>query len=86
MRDGYGLTSPVNAVQPDTDGHKELKMNKLGGGTVVLAGLFLVILGLLMTSDIIDFLGWLIVIAGVVVAVIGLIRVFSGGKSGASDY
>ena len=86
MRGGHGLTSSVNTTQPSTDGHKELTMNKLGGGTVVLAGLFLVILGLLMTSDIIDFLGWLVVIAGVVVGVIGLIRVFSGGKGGASEY
>jgi hypothetical protein len=61
-------------------------MNKIGGGSFLIAGLVLVVLGLLLTSEIIDFLGWVIVIAGVVVGVVGLIRILGGSKDGASDY
>ena len=51
-------------------------MNKLGGGSVLTGGIFLIILGLLMQSAIIDFLGWVVLIAGVFVGFLGLIRMF----------
>ena len=65
-------------------------MNKLGGGSLLVAGVFLVLLGALIQSDILEWLldvmGVLVIVAGVVVGVVGLIKMFSGGKSGASDF
>ena len=58
-------------------------MNKLGGGSFVLAGMFLVFLGILIKSDILesllDILGVLVIVLGAIMGIVGLIRVFSGG-------
>ena len=65
-------------------------MGKLGGGSLLIAGIFLVLLGALIQSDILtwllDILGFVVVVAGVIVGLIGIIKLFSGKKSGASDY
>ena len=65
-------------------------MNRLGGGGLFVAGIFLVLLGALIQSDILtwllDILGFVVIVAGVIVGIIGLIKVFSGKKSGASDF
>jgi hypothetical protein len=72
-------------------GHsKELLMNKLGGSGLIVAGIFLVVLGWLIRSNILewllDILGFVVIAAGVIVGIIGLIKTFSGGKSGSSEY
>jgi uncharacterized membrane protein YecN with MAPEG domain len=65
-------------------------MNKLGGGSLFIAGIFLVLLGALIQSDILtwllDILGFVVIVAGIIAGIIGLVKVFSGKKSGASDY
>ena len=66
-------------------------MSKLRGGTLLLAGAFLVFLGILIQSNfltwLLDILGVVTIVAGAVLGIIGLIQVFSGGgqKSG-GDY
>ena len=65
-------------------------MNKIGGGGVLVAGVFLIFLGLLIQSDflswLLDILGLVVIVAGAVLSVYGLIKMFSGSESGASDY
>ena len=66
-------------------------MRKLGGGSFVLAGLFLVFLGILIRSNILetllDYLGVIVIILGAIVGVIGLIQMFTGGgKTSSSDF
>ena len=65
-------------------------MNKLGGGGLLIAGIFLVLLGALIRSGILiwllNLLGLVVIGAGVIVGVYGLIKLLSGNKGGASDY
>ena len=65
-------------------------MGKIGGGSLLLAGIFLVFLGFLIQSDLLEallnILGIIIIIVGAIMGVIGLISMFSGSKSGSSDY
>ena len=64
-------------------------MRKLGGGGVLVAGLFLVFLGALIRSDfltwLLDLLGLMVIVVGIVLAVYGLIRMFSGGQQSSSS-
>lgn len=63
-------------------------MRKVGGGGLLLAGAFLVFLGFLIKSDfltwLLDLLGLMVIVVGVVLAVYGLIRMFSGGQQSSS--
>ena len=65
-------------------------MGRMGGGGLLLAGILLIVLGWLVQSGIVEFLldviGFTVVAAGVILAVYGLIKMFSGGKSSAGDY
>ena len=65
-------------------------MNKLGGGGLLVAGIILVLLGALIQSDLLawllDVIGFVIVAAGVILGIVGLVKMFSGSKSGASDF
>ena len=65
-------------------------MDKLGGGGLVLAGIVLLSIGLVLHLNLIDWLidltGFLFIAVGIVIGIIGLIKVFSGGKSAASDF
>ena len=65
-------------------------MNKVGGGSLLIAGIFVVIVGVLIQSAIIEWLldvvGFILIAGGVIVGIYGLIKMFSGGKSGASDF
>ena len=65
-------------------------MSKLGGSGLVIAGLFLAILGAFLQSGIVewllDILGLILIVAGIVIGVYGLIRMFSGSDAGSSDY
>ena len=57
-------------------------MKKVGGGGLLLTGVFLVVLGFLIMSDIVEWLlnvlGVIVIISGAIVGIIGLIQVFSG--------
>jgi hypothetical protein len=70
--------------------HEVIQMNKVGGGGLVLAGLLLVVFGFLIGSTIVervlDIIGFVIIAGGVIVGVIGLIKMFSGGGSRESEY
>ncbi len=66
-------------------------MSKVGGGSLLLAGVFLIFLGILIRSDILesllDLLGIIIIIGGGILGVVGLIQVFTGGsKRSSSDF
>ncbi len=66
-------------------------MSKIGGGSFLLAGIFLIFLGILIRSDILegllDILGFLVIVGGGILGVIGLIQVFTGGsKRSSSDF
>ena len=65
-------------------------MSKIGGGGLLLAGVFLIFLGIVIQSDILerllDLLGIIVIIIGAILGVIGLIQVFTGGRSSSSDY
>ena len=60
-------------------------MNKSSGLGLLFIGLVIVVLGVLIQSAIIEWLldvvGWIAIIGGAVIGVIGLVRVFTGGGS-----
>ena len=67
-------------------------MSKVGGGSFLLAGIFLIFLGIVLQSDtlegLLDILGIIVIIMGGILGVVGLIQVFSGGgsKRSSSDF
>ena len=66
-------------------------MSKIGGGGLLLAGVFLIFLGIVIQSDILsrllDLLGIIVIIIGAILGVIGLIQVFTGGgRRSSSDF
>ena len=66
-------------------------MGKIGGGGLLVAGIFLIFLGLMIRSDILEWLldvfGLVVIVGGAVVGIIGLIQMFTGGgRSSSSDY
>ena len=58
----------------------------MGNGGIVGAGVLLIIIGLLLLTGILQFLitavGWIAIIAGVIVGVIGLVSMIKGGNRG----
>ena len=65
-------------------------MAKAGGFGLLVIGVFLVILGWLVQSSILewllDIIGVVIIIAGVIVGIIGIVKMFSGGGGDSSDF
>ncbi len=66
-------------------------MSKVTGGSLLVAGVFLVFLGWLIRSDLLegllDVLGVIVIIIGAILGVVGLIQVFTGGsKRSSSDF
>ena len=65
-------------------------MSKVGGSGLLLAGIFLVLFGLFIGSNfvegLLDFIKWILVIIGVILGVIGIVQVFSGGKQGSGSF
>jgi spore maturation protein SpmB len=66
-------------------------MSNLKGGGLLLAGIVLVIVGVFVQSGILewllDIIGFVVVALGVILGIVGLIQMLSGGsKSSASDY
>jgi len=59
-------------------------MSKAGGVGFFIAGVVLLLLGLLLRSRLIerilDVLGWLVIIIGVLIVVIGLVGIFTSGR------
>jgi hypothetical protein len=73
-----------------SEADKEIKMDKLGGGGLLVVGIGLAIIGWIISSGIVEFLldviGGATILAGVVLVVVGIVKMFSGNKSGASDF
>ena len=72
---------------------KERAMDKLGGGGLIVVAIILVIVGALLQGFIADLVevlvrivGLIFIVAGIVIGVMGVIRLFTGDKSGASDF
>lgn len=63
-------------------------MSKSSGLGLLFIGLVIVVLGVLIQSAIIEWLldvvGWIAIIGGAVIGIIGLVRMFTGG--GSSSY
>ena len=65
-------------------------MKKVGGGGLVVAGLFMIFLGWVIQSNILEWLlnilGFVVIVGGVIAGVVGLIMMLSGRKSPSSDF
>ncbi len=65
-------------------------MRKTGGFGLLVIGVFLVIVGWLVQSNILewllDIIGVVIIIGGVIVGIIGIVKMFSGGNGGSDDF
>ena len=65
-------------------------MRKIGGFGILFIGVSLVIVGWLVKSNILEWLldviGVIIIIAGVILGIVGIVKMFSGGDGGSSDF
>ena len=65
-------------------------MNKVGGSGLIVVAILLVLLGLVLRLGILDWLidltGVLLILIGVVMGIVGLIQVFSGGSKSSSSF
>lgn len=69
-------------------------MGKLGNGSMILAGIVLLVFGIIVASDAIDWLvtlilnvvGWGMGILGIIFLIYGLVKVFKGSSRSQSDY
>jgi hypothetical protein len=63
-------------------------MKKAGGSSLVIMAILLILLGVILLTDIIQsiitFAGWMAIIIGAVIGVIGLWQMLSGDRSGRS--
>ena len=55
-------------------------MNKMGGGAMVFVAIGMVLVGLILQLEIIDFMGVLLMIAGGIIVVTGIVRMITGGN------
>ena len=64
-------------------------MNKAGGLGLLVIGAFLIIVGVVIQSDIFDWLldlvGILIIVGGVIVGVVGIVQMLTG-RGGSDDF
>lgn len=65
-------------------------MRKMGGFGILFIGVSLVIVGWLVQSNILEWLldviGVIIIVAGVILGIVGIVKMFSGGDGGSSDF
>ena len=65
-------------------------MRKAGSGGLILAAILLIFMGFVIRSDILtwllDLFGFIFIAGGVIVGIVGLVGMFTGGKSQASDF
>ena len=65
-------------------------MKKVQGAGFFVVGAVLIILGVILRWDLIDWLidatGLLLIVMGAIAGIIGLIQIFSGGGERSSDY
>ena len=65
-------------------------MRKLRGGSLILTGAFLIILGAILRWDLIDAIvdaaGFLLIVIGIIVGIVGLWNMLSGGGGRSRDF
>ncbi len=65
-------------------------MGKLGGGTLFVVGILVVILGALIQSAIFEFLldiiGFIIISIGIIAGIIGLVQMLTGSKNQQTNF
>ena len=65
-------------------------MNKVKGAGFFVVGAVLIIMGIILRWDLIDWLidatGFVLILIGAIAGIIGLIQMFSGGGQRSSDY
>ncbi len=65
-------------------------MGKLGGSGLLVAGIVVAFLGFVLTWDLIDWLiqftGYIMIILGIILAIVGGIQMVSGKGGGSSGY
>ena len=65
-------------------------MRKLGGGSLFVVAIALVLAGLALRSEwlawIVDAVGFLLIVAGVIAGIMGLIAMFTGGGKKTADF
>ena len=65
-------------------------MTKLGGSGLLIAGISVSLLGALLMSDLVswllDIVGILMIVSGIVLGIIGVIKFFSGNNSRTEDF
>lgn len=70
--------------------NEESLMKMLGSGGGIVIGIALVILGLLLKSGLVeillDFIGWAIIIVGIIAIIAGGVSLFSGKRGRAGNF
>ena len=65
-------------------------MRKIGGFGILFIGGSLVIVGWLVQSNslewLLDVIGVIIIVTGVILGIVGIVKMFSGGDGGSSDF
>ena len=65
-------------------------MRKAGGGGLILVGIILVIMGAVLRWDLIDWLidatGFVLIVVGIVIGIVGLFQMLTGGRGRSADY
>jgi hypothetical protein len=65
-------------------------MRKIGGFGILFIGGSLVIVGWLVQSNLLEWLldviGVIIIVTGVILGIVGIVKMFSGGDGGSSDF
>ena len=65
-------------------------MKKAGGAGFFVAGLVLIVMGIILRWDLIDWLidatGFVLIVIGAIAGIIGLVQMFSGGGQRSSEY
>ena len=65
-------------------------MRRVGGGGLIIAAILLIVVGWLIQSDLLawllDVIGWIFVIGGVILGVVGLISLFTGDRGRSSGF
>lgn len=65
-------------------------MKKAGGAGYFVVGAVLIVLGIILRWDLIDWLinatGLVLIVIGAIVGIIGLIQMFSGGRERSSEF
>jgi uncharacterized membrane protein SirB2 len=80
----------LSCTEAAETGRKGEIMRRLEGSGLLIAGILLLIVGIVLRWDLIDWLidatGLILIVIGVILGIIGLIQTFSGGDKRSSDF